>query len=283
MKMLFFKYHALGNSFLVVESGPSRRTRTELSRLARTICDPQRGIGADGVLHLSAHKGVDRRVDVYNADGSWAERSGNGLRIAALYLAMRAPTKRQFTFHMGGERCVAELTNRISGGQLVRADLGKPDFVARNVPMRADRKYVINSPIKVGGTRLDLTCLSVGNPHCVLFVDGFDFDWKKLGRELETASIFPKGTNVEFVRPISRRKLQVRDWERGVGATGSSGTGAAAATCAAVMLGLAERNCEVQFESGSLRVYWRQDTGSIELSGPVQFIAQGEFQLPPKL
>jgi len=108
-------------------------------------------------------------------------------------------------------------------------------------------------------------------------VDGFDFDWMGLGAEIEVHPAFPRHTNVEFVKVISRKKIKVADWERGAGATGSSGTGAAAAVCAAVMLGLVARECEVVFESGSLLVKWDQDTNEIELTGPVDYVADGEF------
>jgi diaminopimelate epimerase len=118
----------------------------------------------------------------------------------------------------------------------------------------------------------------VGNPHTVLFVDDFDFDWEQVGADIERHRSFPNQTNVEFVRILSRRRLQLADWERGAGATGSSGTGAAAAVCAAVVLGMAERNCEVVFPGGSLWVEWSEDDDGIRLTGPATFVAEGRYE-----
>ena len=126
---------------------------------------------------------------------------------------------------------------------------------------------------------MPVTCLSVGNPHTVLFVEDFNFDWKTLGADLEFHKAFPNQTNVEFVKIITRRKIEVADWERGVGPTGSSGTGAAAAVCAAVVAGQVDRKCEVKFGTGSLSIDWSEDTNHIYLTGPVQFVGQGTYRL----
>jgi len=137
---------------------------------------------------------------------------------------------------------------------------------------------MINAPFEIGGVKLPVTCLSVGNPHTVMFVDNFDFDWRQLGSDLEHHRAFPNQTNVEFAKVINRGKIKVCDWERGAGATGSSGTGAAAAVCAAVMMGLTKRECEVVFETGSLFVEWSSETNRINLTGPVEFVATGTFE-----
>ncbi|MFZ5981149.1 MAG: diaminopimelate epimerase, partial [Candidatus Zixiibacteriota bacterium] len=165
----------------------------------------------------------------------------------------------------------------IMNGRMVRAVIGQPDFLAARVPVRTRRKYLINSPIKFGAVNLPVTCLAVGNPHTVLLVEDFEFDWPAIGAELETAATFPNGTNVEFVKVVNRRKIQVKEWERGAGATGSSGTGAAAAVCAMVMLGLTDRQCEVVFDTGSLLVNWDRKTDLIELNGPVVKVMEGIF------
>lgn len=277
MKITYAKYQALGNSFLVIERTGKGQPRRKLSQLAEILCSPKWGIGADGVLFLLRHKGVDRKVEVCNADGGWAEKSGNGLRIAAVHLMGLTEGRRQFTFLMGGVRSEVRMIRRISKGWMVEAELGKPEFRARLVPVRSRRKYVINATLNVGTEKVRGTCLSVGNPHCVIAVDDFAFDWQRLGRAIECSPLFPQRTNVEFVRSVSRRMLQVADWERGAGATGSSGTGAAAAVCAMVMQGLADRECEVQFDTGSLFVHWREADGIIRLSGPAQFVTRGEF------
>lgn len=277
MMIKFYKCHALWNDFVVLDRklNPGL-AKGQLPALARAICDPRTGVGADGILWLSPSRKADCRMDVYNADGSWAEKSGNGLRICAVYLKNQRSAKRRFCIETGTTVDQTEFVKKIKGGYVVRTGLGEPVFEARAVPVKSRSKFVINRPVRVGGSRVSMTCLAVGNPHAVVLVKNFDFDWKELGEGIETAAAFPNGTNVEFVQIVDRRHLRLCEWERGAGATGSSGTGAAAAVCAMVVLGLAERRCRVEFEAGELEVNWREDN-VVELTGPVVFIMRGEF------
>lgn len=276
MKFPFVKYHALANDFLVIEAGWVRLSKARLGRLARTICHRRTGVGADGVLFLAMHRGTCK-VDVYNADGSWAEKSGNGLRIAALHEFLKDRRRRRFEIIMNDQTHQVQVLEGFEKSALISTQLGSPTFETKRIPMKSKRRVMINAPLKVSGVEFPVTCLSVGNPHAVLVVDSFDFDWQSLGAEIETHPSFPRGTNVEFVRVVSRRRIELVDWERGAGATGSSGTGAAAAVCAMVMLGAVERECAVYFDTGNLRVHWRRESDLIELTGPVDYIAKGEF------
>ena len=279
MKIKYWKYHALSNDFIVLEAAVNRTLSSRsISGLTKEICHRRTGVGADGVLWLSKSRKADCRMDVYNADGGWAEKSGNGLRICALHLSQKRRRKRYFAIETGTSVDQVRIIRRSDGGGIVHTELGEPTFEAKTVPVRSRRKYVINSPIRIGGFSIPMTCLAVGNPHAVVLVDSFDFDWRALGAEIETARVFPRRTNVEFVRRVNRRKLQLCEWERGAGATGSSGTGAAAAVCAMVVLGLAERRCRVEFAAGALDVDWNKDTNLVELTGPAQFITHGEFE-----
>jgi diaminopimelate epimerase len=275
----FTKYHAVGNDFIVVDKRDKAIPQRRLTQLALAVCNRRTGVGADGILVLSRSRKADCRLDVYNSDGGWAEKSGNGLRTTAVHLAGLLKGRRSFAIETGTSVDHARVQKKVPGGYLVRTELGAPDFLAKHVPMRTRNKYVIASPVRVAGVALPMTCLSVGNPHCVVLVDDFDWDWQALGVEIEHARPFPKGTNVEFVKVLSRHKLRVAEWERGAGATGSSGTGAAAAVSAMVMLGLVERTCEVEFDFGSLTINWRSDTDVIELTGPVHYIMDGTYVL----
>ncbi|MBU0982562.1 MAG: diaminopimelate epimerase [candidate division Zixibacteria bacterium] len=277
MKILFHKYHALGNSFLVVMRSENRITAQRLPDLAQAICDPSSGVGGDGVAFLTASRKAQAKVDIYNADGSWAEKSGNGLRISALHLALHHDAGRKMVMETSTSLDEVRIGKRVDTGYFVSCDLGVPQFQTSAVPVRSEQEFLINSPLNFGPVELPVTCLAVGNPHTVIVVNDFDFEWQELGAEIETADVFPNGTNVEFVRPVNRSKIRVADWERGAGATGSSGTGAAAAVCALVMMGLVNRQCEVVFETGSLTVNWRDDTNVVELTGPVQFVMDGEY------
>lgn len=278
MFVTFEKYHALENDFLVLEQTKARLGRARLSHLARSICDRRAGVGADGILYLSQSTKAERKLDIFNADGSWAEKSGNGLRIAGVHRFRRDKRRKKFLFETatGLDRVV--ITAFSGERYVVTAELGQPEFRAKRVPVRTRLKYMINAPLALGGVKIPVTCVAVGNPHTVLFVDDFNFDWKALGAEIEEHRIFPDRTNVEFARVIGPGKLRVAEWERGVGATGSSGTGAAAAVCAAVMSGLTDRCCEVIFETGSLQVNWRESDNMIELTGPVEYVCRGTYE-----
>jgi len=275
----FYKYHALKNDFIVIEQNKTRFTKNKLSKLALSICDRRAGVGADGIVYLSGTNKEKMKIDIYNADGSWAEKSGNGLRIAGVhcYLNKNKNKKRNFFFQTANSIDKVSIIKKVKRNYLVKTGIGEPLFDTVSVPIKSKLKYMINSPLKVGNENFPVTCLSVGNPHTVLLVDNFDFDWQSLGTDIENNTAFPEKTNVEFVKIINRHKIKVADWERGAGATGSSGTGAAASVCAGVIMGLLDRQCEVVFESGSLFIDWSEKTNIIELTGSVTPIAKGTF------
>lgn len=278
MKIKVRKYDVLGNDFLVLEKRQVRADGRRLPSIARNMCNRRTGVGADGIIYLSAARGHDSRIDIYNADGSWAEKSGNGLRIAGVDRARQGSSKKSINFLTGDGTSLVEIVSKTKSGWKATSDLGEPDFRTSQVPVKSRRKVLINSPLKIAGVELPMTCLSVGNPHAVLFVEDFDFPWREIGADIETASPFPEGTNVEFVRPISRSKIEVAEWERGAGATGSSGTGAAAAVCASVMLGLTARDCAVVFSGGTLRVNWSAADNRVRTTGEVRYIMEGIFE-----
>lgn len=276
MEIKFEKYHALRNDFIVIDllkSYPQKK----LSELALSICDRRSGVGADGIIVLSKTKSANRKFEIYNSDGSWAEKSGNGLRIAGMYLSQRYKKNKFNLLTSTGLNNVQIIKKNKYDAELM-TELDKPEFDTSLIPVKAKQKFMINAPLKIDKHDFPVTCLSVGNPHTVLLVDSFDFDWQSLGAEIENHKLFPNRTNVEFVKVTSRKKLIVADWERGAGATGSSGTGAAASVAACVTLGVADRSCEVQFENGSLNINWRDDD-IIELTGPVEYICKGSYNL----
>ena len=278
MKIKFSKYQALQNDFIVFEKESYKLAKNQLPSFVKAICRRRSGVGADGVLYLGKSAKSDYKIDVFNADGSWAEKSGNGLRIAGLHLYQSNNQKKNYVFEMGGRLNQVRFVSGHKSAGLLSTELGIPEFQANAVPIKVKSKFMINRPLKVGDTSFPVTCLSLGNPHTVLFVEDFNFDWKGLGAKIEKHRLFPKGTNVEFVKIVSRKKLKLTEWERGVGATGSSGTGAAAAVAAAVVLGAADRKCLVEFESGSLSIHWRKSDNIIELTGPAAFVCEGFYQ-----
>lgn len=271
----FAKYHALGNDFLVIQ-----RTKSPGKRpwdTAAAICDRHIGAGGDGVVCLSPSKFADHKIDIYNADGGWAEMSGNGIRIAGVWVSMHDKRQSRVRFETANGIVEVQLLTAPAEVTRVSVSIGAPNFDIKSLPMKFRNRRCINGRLKIGKQIVTMTCLSVGNPHAVVPVDNFDFDWRSLGAAIEKSSAFPRGTNVEFVKVRSRRKLEVMEWERGVGATGSSGTGAAAAVAAMVITGQVDRACEVRFPAGTLTIEWNAADESIHLKGPVTFVMRGTF------
>jgi diaminopimelate epimerase len=281
-KIKFNKYHGLGNDFLIIDHIQAGKSGLNYGRLATAICHPHFGIGADGILVLTKSKLADCRMDIYNSDGSWAEKSGNGLRIAAAYYYSHFKKKKNILIESGREVLRASIIKAKNDIFLITVSLGKPVFDTKLIPIKSKDKYHINRPIKIAREKLRITALSVGNPHSVIFVDNFNFDWKELGKAIENDAIFPHRTNVEFVKIVSRSKVVLNDWERGAGATGSSGTGAAAAVTAGVVNGILNRRAEVVFPSGSLAIDWSESDDIIYLTGPVEFVGSGEYPFAEK-
>jgi diaminopimelate epimerase len=278
-KIEYVKYHALGNDFIIIDLIQKRSTAINFNRLAERICHRRNGVGADGILILTKSKIADCCLDLFNSDGSWAEKSGNGLRIVAAYFHRNYSQRKKLSFEINNEiadcRIIRSANNRYS----IRVSLGQPVLETSRIPMKSRAKYFINAPLKVEKEEFPVTVLSVGNPHTVMFVDNFNFNWKQLGSIIETHPFFPHRTNVEFVKIINRSKVILNDWERGAGATGSSGTGAAAAVVAGVVNGYLNRKAEVVFPIGSLFIDWSEHDDNIYLTGPVEYICAGEYIL----
>jgi diaminopimelate epimerase len=276
-KIAFQKYHCLGNDFIILDLIGKRSSSIDHGIMSESICRRNSGVGADGILVLSRSKRADCFLDIYNSDGSWAEKSGNGLRIAAAYVFSKYKSGRKVLIETKQDLSVAQIIKSGSKYLTVKVSLGRPRFETKYIPMSSKRKFHVNLPIKIGGFEFVLTALSVGNPHAVIFVEDFDFDWKFLGFMIENHHLFPNRTNVEFVRILSRSGIQLNDWERGAGATGSSGTGAAASVVAGIINGFLNREVIVHFPLGSLTIEWSANDKDIFLTGPVEFICRGEF------
>jgi diaminopimelate epimerase len=281
----FAKVEALGNDFLVIEAAepPARR-----DALARAMCDRRRGVGADGLLIVyPGTKGTDARVadarvEVWNADGSEAETSGNGLRCAACWIAAAkageqgaerargaAPTEIVLETKAGRSRVL--LPSGPAGP--IRVALGSPRFSPEEIPMipPGEPRAAGTAPDRfiegrLAGIPIPVTALSVGNPHAVLFVDG-PIDGSRLGPQIESHPAFPQRANVEFVRVVAPDHLAVVIWERGVGPTASSGTGAAASLVAAALTGRSARRA---------RVGWDDD--GVWTEGPARIVFEGEWR-----
>jgi len=281
-KIAFAKFHGLSNDFVIARSGglPS-----SLPDLARAICDRHTGIGADGLLIVSPprRKQHDARVRFFNADGSEAEMSGNGIRCAGAFLLNGDKSKRNLTIETAAGlkslRCVASG----AGKWMFRVGMGRPILAPGKIPFRGARgeRPVVGYRLHTHRGVLPVTVTSMGNPHCTVFVADFAaIDWARLGREIETSALFPNRTNVEFVKVVSRQEISVRYWERGVGQTMSSGTGSCAAVVASILNKRTARKVRVNTLAGSLEVVW-PEKGEVTLTGPAVRIAEGTYHFTP--
>jgi diaminopimelate epimerase len=272
------KFHGLGNDFLIAGSFLLPHS---LSKFARAILDRHTGIGADGLVVMMSprNKKHDARLRFFNADGSEAEMSGNGIRCAVALLADRSPARRRFLIETPAGLKSLEKVREARGKWLFRVGMGAPVLEPAKIPFKAGHypAPIKGYPLRTPQGVLPATVTSMGNPHCSIFVHDFaGLDWASLGRELETNPLFPNRTNVEFVKVISRKEIAVRFWERGVGHTMSSGTGACAATVASILNGLTDRQVRVRTEAGSLQVGWPEN-GEVILTGPAERIAYSTY------
>ena len=273
----FAKFHGLGNDFIVVGA---KDLPHALAGFVTAILDRHTGVGADGLLLVlpPRDRPNDARIRFFNADGSEAEMSGNGIRCVGAFLAELAPRKRTFLIEtLAGVKSLEKGGGK--GRLMFRVGMGAPVLEPARIPFKAGK---LAPPIKGFKLRTALgvhqvTVTSMGNPHCSIFVPDYkSLDWESVGRAVELSPLFPNRTNVEFVRVISRQEIEVRFWERGVGHTLSSGTGSCAAAVASILNGLTERQVGVQTEAGSLMVAWPEN-GEITLKGPVEGIASGIY------
>ena len=274
----FGKYHGLGNDFLVVLDGVLSRSLPELSR---AMLDRHSGVGADGLLVLlKPHaKGHDARVRFFNADGSEAEMSGNGIRCAGAHLLSRKRKRRMLKVETSAGVKLLETITADRGKWLLKVGMGTPILDPSKIPFSGGEPPgpVLGYQLRTRHGVWPVTVTSMGNPHCTIFVADFAaLDWNTVGREVETHDLFLNRTNVEFVKLISKNDIEVRFWERGVGHTLSSGTGSCAAAVASALGGLTERRVRVHTEAGILRVEWSQN-GEVSLTGPVEEIAKGTY------
>ncbi len=269
MKIPFVKMHGLGNDFIVIDAR-GRRLRG-LPALMRRLSPRRFGIGFDQALVLRSSKRADFAMDIYNGDGSKVEMCGNGIRCLAAYIWKRGLSRKKILEidTMAG----IIRPERMKGG-LVRVDMGAPVFEGREIPVRLEGP-VLDHPLKVAGRTFAVTCVSMGNPHCVVFVDDVEkFDIEKYGPALETHGFFPNRANVEFVEVLSRRRLRMRVWERGTGVTLACGTGASASAVAARLKGLTQRSVSVVLDGGRLRIEWSEGE-NVFMTGPAEEVYTG--------
>jgi len=265
----FVKMHGAGNDYVFVDC--FRHRVSNPARLARLISDRHFGVGGDGLILILPCRNADLRMRIFNADGSEAEMCGNGIRCVAKYAYDHGLThKRVMTIATGaGIKTIRIVTAR---GKVVRAtvDMGVPALRRRDIPMTGDpESNAIAVALPVGNDKYEVTCVAMGNPHCVIFIkdDPSEFPLEWIGPQIECHPAFPKRTNVHIVQRLSESEVRMRTWERGSGITLACGTGASAVCVAGALTGRTGRSILAHLPGGDLRIEWRAD-GHVFMTGP---------------
>ncbi len=270
--------HGLGNDYIVIDNRGDTIKGEEASALAKRICQRRFSVGADGLLLLSKSDKADIKMRIFNADGSEAEMCGNGIRCLAKYCYdNKIIIKKEFTVETLAGLKNVQLTVEGVEARSVRINMGRPVFERNQIPMRGEGKCIY-APLKVEEKEFRATCLSVGNPHCVIFVDNVDnFPVQEFGPRIEHHELFPNRVNVEFVQILNRKEIRVRVWERGVGETLACGTGACASVVACSILGrCGGGEVVVHLLGGDLTVEYAED---IMMAGPAEKVYEGTLRL----
>ncbi|MBD2387626.1 diaminopimelate epimerase [Cylindrospermum sp. FACHB-282] len=279
MAIEFTKYHGLGNDFILIDNRASSTPRLTPEQ-AIQLCDRHFGIGANGVIFaLPGEKDTDYTMRIFNSDGSEPEMCGNGIRCLAGFLAElegMSRNKDRYRIHTLAGVITPQLTE---DGQ-VKVDMGLPRLLPGEIPTTlaaADAK-VINQPLEVAGQSWDVTCVSMGNPHCITFVDDVAaIPLESIGPQFEHHPVFPQRTNTEFIQVVSRDYLKMRVWERGAGITLACGTGACAALVAGVLTERCDRLATVELPGGTLEIEWSEIDQRIYMTGPAERVFTGKI------
>jgi len=274
----FVKSHGLGNDYFVLDQSELSFDLTP--EVVQLLCHRNYGIGSDGILLLVPSDKADFGLRILNPDGSEAEKSGNGLRIFAKYLFEHGHTEKEvFKIDTLGGIVTAELETTEGIVPFVTVEMGEATFQSNLIPVAGEEREVVDEEINVDGEPLKITAVSVGNPHCVVFVDELDEGYIRiLGPLLETHELFPNRINVQFAKPLTRNNVEILIWERGAGYTLASGSSSCAVAAACVRNGLTDGNVTVSMPGGELDITIRDDW-SIKMRGAVEEVAEGHLSI----
>ena len=275
--MKFTKWQGIGNDFVIVNGFQERIE--DYPQKAIEICDRHFGIGADGLVIALPSEIADFRMRIFNSDGSEAEMCGNVTRCFARYVYENGlTTKTELSIETLAGIIRPKLIFEEGQIRAVCVDMGEPRLKRGEIPMTGNAEEpAVNLPLVVGNTTYGITCVSMGNPHCIIFTDEVEeLDLQALGLPIEIHPLFPRKTNVEFVKVIDRNTLRMRVWERGAGITLACGTGTCATVVAAVLNNKTEREVKVHLDGGDLFIEWRSDN-HVYKTGPAVEVFRGEY------
>ncbi|KRE51822.1 diaminopimelate epimerase [Paenibacillus sp. Soil724D2] len=274
--MNFTKMHGLGNDFIIIAG--EKELPADADQRAIQLCNRFFSIGADGIVYILPSDNADFKMRIMNSDGSEAEQCGNAIRCVSKYVYdHKLIDKTEITVETLGAG-VQKVQLNVQDGKVrtVRVDMGQPILNGLQVPTTVDEAKVINYPIEVDGKEFRFTAVSMGNPHCVIYVeDAVNFDLATWGPKLEVHPMFPRKINVEFATVINRAYTDMRVWERGAGPTLACGTGACATLVSSVLNGLTDREATVSLKGGELFIEWNEADNHVYMTGPAEEVFTG--------
>lgn len=278
--MKFTKMHGIGNDYVYVNC--LKETVENPEEVAKFVSDRHFGIGSDGLILIKPSEVADFQMDMYNADGSSSEMCGNGIRCVAKYVYDYGLTdKTEVDIETGAG--IKHIVLTIKDGKVEKAcvDMGEPILKPELVPVVGEGEMLVNEPIMVDGKEYRMTCVSMGNPHAVVFMedDVKNLDIEAIGPKFENHERFPNRTNTEFMKVLDRNTMDMRVWERGSGETWACGTGTCASVVAAVLNGLTERKVLVHLLGGDLEILWNEKDNHVYMTGPATTVFDGEIEL----
>lgn len=273
--MRFTKMQGIGNCYLYINCFEEKVE--DPSALSIKLSDVHFGVGSDGIILIKPSAKADCEMDIYNADGSRAMMCGNGIRCVGKYVYERGLVKKDI-LTVDTQSGIKTLYLEVKDGQVksVKVNMGKPDLCAKTIPTLFQTERVIDRPYKVDGKEYRVTCVSMGNPHCVVFLPDVDsLNLEMLGPKFEHDQMFPERVNTEFIRILGENEMQMRVWERGSGETWACGTGACAAAVAGALNGKTGRDVLIHLRGGDLNIHWDSSTDEVFMQGPAEFIFDG--------
>ncbi len=283
--MKFTKMQGCGNDYVYVNGFEERLSAKEKPELVRRLSDRHFGIGGDGVIFINPAKEADFEMEMFNADGTRAEMCGNGIRCVAKFVYDKGLTDAEhISIVSAGNIKYLDLTvegrSQTSRGSVsrVRVNMGSPILQPKQVPVLAEGERVVDEPILVDGREYRMTCVSMGNPHAVVFMEDVkNLQIEKLGPSFENHERFPRRTNTEFVEILDRQNVFMRVWERGTGETLACGTGCCATAVACVLNGLTDDKITVRLLGGELTIEWDREENLVYMTGPATTVFEGEI------
>ena len=277
--MKFTKMHGIGNDYIYVNGFEEQVA--DKAELSRRLSDRHFGIGSDGMIFINPSDKADFEMEMYNLDGSRGKMCGNGIRCVGKYVYDNGLTdKTEITVETLAGIKTLRLFTENGKVNAVTVNMGAPVFDPASIPVNLPGERIVSEPVTVDGKEYLITCVSMGNPHAVIFVpDTESLDLEKLGPKFENNSLFPDRVNTEFVQVLDRTHLKMRVWERGSGETFACGTGACAVLAAAVLNGKSENTSTLILRGGELTIEWSRESGDIFMPGPAETVFTGEVDV----